>query len=93
MRQPKPGSKTERREIRQTAKQKTTPTAGARHVPLQSSEPHHPDTKNNGSREKGGRSVTRFGKGMFSGMTETDVDSIFFGGKGKSKGKIIFHFL
>ena len=49
----KPGSKTEWRERRQTTKWKTTPMAGARHVLLHSSEPHHPHRKKNGSREKG----------------------------------------
>ena len=53
MRRLKLGSKTEKRERRQMAKWKTMPTAGARHVPLHSSDPHHPDTKNNGSQEKG----------------------------------------
>ena len=53
MRQPKPGSKTEERERKQTAKWKITPMAGARPVPLQSAEPHHPNTKNDGSQEKG----------------------------------------
>ena len=53
MRLPKPGSKTKQRERKQTAKWKITPIAGARPVPLQSTETHHPNIKNNDSREKG----------------------------------------
>ena len=48
-----PGSKTQQRERKQTTKWKITPIAGARPVPLQSAEPHHPDMKNKDSSEKG----------------------------------------
>ena len=39
--------------LKKMAKRKTKPIAGARHVILQLSEPHHPDTKNKDIQEEG----------------------------------------